>query len=536
MFGAKILGFILMTIYLGGCADETSTPQTQSKSRMLFAPNGSYNFIAGYEYIVSDLQGTQIFQTVPYVNACQHPIGDQFNCAGGASPPTFSSVLHYHLTEGAWQPKLLFQPSRAVGTTNYARAISISGDGNVLAVGAHHESTLDAAGNTCYGINPAGCAVTEDIGTAAGSSDEGYWAGAVYIYRKQASGWVEEAFIKPTNGIDANYKSSYFGYSVALNHDGRYLIVGEPGNRQSVDGIYHGATDIETFYTTSGTTSWASGAASIYHYNDSNEWKHQAIISRSNGSEKFGHFGFLNDDATMLHVTSEAKNIRTYQRTEATWVEVVSANQTLVNKNVLFSKDGLRMLVGDQTYSQDCAGIMTAAEQASRCVAAGATNAGVAYLYTYNSTDNKWDLDHVFRPDIPRAEYTFGMRFAISADGKRIMVAEKKTKTCLGVMAKPSDCKDDPSVQLESPGDSGAVYVYTETNGTWSLTHYIAEHQISAVDQKFGRQGLKFIGNNALITSKSGVDSGCAGVSNLEGISCDFTKTDINNLIYFIEL
>ncbi|MBL6734690.1 MAG: hypothetical protein ISP86_02265 [Shewanellaceae bacterium] len=444
-------------------------------------------------------------------------------------------MLNYTFTDGAWQPELLFQPSRVAGTTAYGRSISISGDGNVLAVGAHHDSTVDAAGNTCYGINPAGCATTDNIGSAI-SDVKGYWTGGVYIYRKQESGWVEEAFIKATNGIDSIHNSSYFGYSVALNHDGSYLSIGEQGNKQSFQAIYHGPTDINNFYTSSGANTWGTGAVSIYHYNDSNQWEHQAIISRSNGNDRFGHFVFLNDDATMLHVMSEVKEIRTYKRTIDTWVEAVSANQTLSNKNVMFSKDGLRMLVGDTTYSQNCGGIMTAAEQTSRCVTAGATNAGVAYLYTYNSTNDEWKLDHVFRPDIPRAEYTFGLRFAISADGKRIMVAEKKTKTCLGVMAKPSDCKDDPSVQFESPGDSGAVYVYTETNGTWSLTHYIAEHQISAADQRFGRQGLKFIGNHAFITSKSGVDSGCAGVSNLKGISCDFTKTDINNLIYSIEL
>ncbi len=82
--------------------------------------------------------------------------------------------------------------------------ISLSGDGNTLAVGAPDERS------NASGINNAQ------------QGNRGVYAGAVYLFRRNGGVWFQQAYIKALN----NRSGDSFGESVSLSGDGNALAVG----------------------------------------------------------------------------------------------------------------------------------------------------------------------------------------------------------------------------------------------------------------------------------------------------------------------
>ena len=102
--------------------------------------------------------------------------------------------------------------------------ISISGDGNTMAVGAPHESS------SAPGVN------------GDQNNDTSYSSGAVYVFTRAGNGpWKQQAYLKASNPGDGDDfgDGDQFGYSVSLNADGNILAVwsyDEGGSSRVVDG------------------------------------------------------------------------------------------------------------------------------------------------------------------------------------------------------------------------------------------------------------------------------------------------------------
>lgn len=112
------------------------------------------------------------------------------------------------LTPGSW----------ADGTYRYAygAAIAVSGDGGTIGVG----QSTDAG----YGLGPR----------AAPLDPGGQVVGAVYVYRLTDS-WKLANMVKPNYRYGVGYES--FGGLVALNGDGKSLLIGNDAERSSSVGI-----------------------------------------------------------------------------------------------------------------------------------------------------------------------------------------------------------------------------------------------------------------------------------------------------------
>ena len=93
--------------------------------------------------------------------------------------------------------------------------VSLSGDGNILAVGAIGESSA-AVG---IGGNQADNSAAD--------------AGAVYVYTRSGTAWMQRAYVKASN----TGAGDHFGTSAALSSDGTTLAVGATGEDSSVTGI-----------------------------------------------------------------------------------------------------------------------------------------------------------------------------------------------------------------------------------------------------------------------------------------------------------
>jgi len=89
----------------------------------------------------------------------------------------------------------------------FGSSVSLSSDGNTLAVGAYDE-----------GSNAKGIGGDEDDNSLFG-------AGAVYVFSRSGTTWTQQAYVKASN-TDPN---DWFGYSVSLSSDGNTLAVGAMG-------------------------------------------------------------------------------------------------------------------------------------------------------------------------------------------------------------------------------------------------------------------------------------------------------------------
>ena len=114
----------------------------------------------------------------------------------------------FRFSSNVWSQQAYIKAFNTGANDSFGRAVSLSGDGNTLAVGASNEN------GSSTGIN------TVDSGLGAQS-------GAAYVFEFSNGIWLQKAYIKPNdlNVIDE------FGQTVALNHDGATLAVGARGTQ-----------------------------------------------------------------------------------------------------------------------------------------------------------------------------------------------------------------------------------------------------------------------------------------------------------------
>lgn len=157
---------------------------------------------------------------------------------------------------------------------HFGASLALSGDGLLLAVGAPNESSL------AVGVNPAATTVT-----AAAS-------GAVYLLRRGASGWAQEAFVKATNTHDGDV----FGTSVALSADGAVLAVGAPAEDSESRGIEGNQSTL---------LAADSGAVFLYRA-QGGAWARSAYVKASNAdpADVFGTSVALSSNGARLVATS----------------------------------------------------------------------------------------------------------------------------------------------------------------------------------------------------------------------------------------
>jgi trimeric autotransporter adhesin len=130
----------------------------------------------------------------------------------------------YVETAGSWAQQTLLSPpaSDALGTEGdgFGSALSLSSDGNTLAVGAPTDILLSSA------IGPA---MPNDAGLPTSRS-----VGAVHVFQRSNGEWDPQAYIKATNsGTDFQ-----FGSSVSLSSDGSMLAIGAPGESGALQGVH----------------------------------------------------------------------------------------------------------------------------------------------------------------------------------------------------------------------------------------------------------------------------------------------------------
>jgi hypothetical protein len=109
-----------------------------------------------------------------------------------------------------WSQQAYVKASNPGASDQFGGAVSLSGDGNLLAIGATEE---DSAG-----------------GQADNSAAS---AGAVYVFARSGNTWSQQRYVKASN-IDAGDR---FGTSLSISADGSTLVVGAPQEDSAAKGV-----------------------------------------------------------------------------------------------------------------------------------------------------------------------------------------------------------------------------------------------------------------------------------------------------------
>ena len=348
------------------------------------------------------------------------------------------AVYVYQQNANSWQQEAYIKASNAQSSDEFGASVSISADGNTLAVGAYGEdgtssegevpvddSQLDSGAAYVFKRDSGNWtqqaylkASNADVGDALGtqltlSADGNTLAvsslseqskavgingdeldnsllesGAVYVFTQKANTWTQEAYLKAsnTNAMD------YFGYSLSLSGEGDWLAVGAISESACDEGINADQTNNECM-----------GSGAVYIFNRNGAWQQQAFLKAPHKDirDAFGGAVSLNDDATYLAVGS------LYESSKAT-----ALNGDALDNSKLSS--------------------------------------GAVYLF--KRQENDWKQSSYIKASNTGEVDTFSYRLALSADGETMAVSSNlEDSSATGVNGNGVD---------DSMEASGAVYIY----------------------------------------------------------------------------
>jgi hypothetical protein len=226
--------------------------------------------------LINETMGTSFDHVVPLyarLNAKYMLQSCSDSACSSASEAVFTSEKIAEMTNSIGYEKA----SNAEAYDYFGDSVSLSSDGNTLAVGATGEKS------NAKGI----------IGADQNANAYVTGSGAVYVFIRSESGttWTQEVYLKPTNTGNADE----FGYSVSLSRDGNTLAVSALQESSNATGI--GGTDKDN--------NSAQTAGAVYVFSRSGTiWTQQAYVKASNAEEydQFGNSVSLSSDGNTLAV------------------------------------------------------------------------------------------------------------------------------------------------------------------------------------------------------------------------------------------
>ena len=237
-----------------------------------------------------------------------------------------------------------------------------------------------------------------------------YASGAVYVFARQGNGWVQQAYVKASNPG----QSDHFGSSVVLSLDGNTMAVTATWESSAATGINGNQSD---------DSIPQSGAVYVFTRTGTT-WTQQAYIKASN-TGRTAQGGTPGDGDQFGY-------------------------------SIALSGDGQTLAVG--AITEDSAAQQINGNQNDD----SAQSAGAVYVFTRNGTS--WSQQAYVKTSQHDAGDLFGFAVALSADGN--------------TLAATAFDEDGSGRTINPPHDntslnSGALYVFTRQNGTWSQQAYI---------------------------------------------------------------
>ncbi len=395
------------------------------------------------------------------------------------------------------------QASNAQIHDRFGASVSLSGDGNTLAVGAWGED------GSSTGVNGA-----QDDNAASNS-------GAVYVFRRIGGAWSQQAYIKASN----TGRDDSFGRNVSLNGDGNTLAVGARFENSSSTGV-NGAQD--------DNNSSATGAVYVFRFNTtSRTWSQQAYIKASNTGvlDEFGNSVSLSADGNTLAVGAA------FEDSSSTGVNGAQNDNTAANSGAvyLFRFNTTSSIWSQQAYikasntgADDRFGFSVSLSADGNTLAVGATyedgsstgvngtqnnntasNSGAVYVFRFSAGSSIWSQQAYIKASNTGASDFFGTSVSLSSDGNTLAVAAPfEDSSSTGV----NGAQDDNTFSA-----SGAVYVFrfNTTSRTWSQQVYIKASN-TGLDDFFGISVSLSSDGITLAVGATGEDGSATGIGGVD--------------------
>lgn len=391
----------------------------------------------------------------------------------------------------------------------FGDSVALSADGRTLAVGAPWERS------NATGIN------------GDENNDAAPFSGAVYVYTQDAGVWIQEAYVKASNtgegGPFGVWWGAQFGASVALSADGNTLVVGAPWESSAATGINGdqgndsaGLSGAAYVFTRTGTT-WAQQAyvkASNTGIND--EFGSSVALSADGLTLAVGAIGEMSD-ATGINQDEDNDSalgsgaVYVYAHNGDTWAQqaYIKASNTRIfvgfgftfGAAVALSTDGNTLAVGAPHEHSGATGINDDQDNVAMPLS------GAVYVYTRHA--DAWAQQAYIKASNTGQIDEFGVSVALSADGNTLAVgAHGEDSSATGI---DGDAGDDPAAS-----ESGAVYVYVRSGGTWLQQAYIKASNTGLTDN-FGIGIALSADGDTLVVGAPGEDSNATGIGGDEG-------------------
>ncbi len=396
-----------------------------------------------------------------------------------------------------------FKASNNEAQDQFGIAVSLSADGNTLAVGSANEDSGDAANPSDNSAPDSGAvyiyrrgangwqfqqylkadtiALGDFFGAAVSLSADGDTLavsapgdsgvrGAVYVFNDNGSGWQQSAKITASN---ANAGDN-FGVSLALSNDGMTLVVGADGE-DSLDG--------------DPTNNDAPNSGAAYVFTNNNGWSQQAYLKASNVEQDdfFGRSVSLSGDGNTLAVGATGEDsanasdetgnsgndtgaVYVFANNAGSWSQQAYLKAGTIDNGDSFgnalslSDDGDTLAVG------------VALEDISTVSSVG----GAAYVFSRDATSN-WSQQAYLKATISDAEDEFGKSLSLSADGNSLLIgANKEDSSANGIGGDASD---------NNAMNAGAAYLFSrDSGGAWLQNTYLkaANNSVNEQSEFFG--------------------------------------------------
>jgi hypothetical protein len=375
-------------------------------------------------------------------------------------------------------------------------SISLSGDGNTMAIGAPFES------GGARGVN-------------GNQNDEStYAAGAVYVYVRQGDTWTQQAYVKASNPG----QSDHFGSSVALSRDGNTMAVSAPWESSAATGINGNQGDDSV-----------PQAGAVYIFTRTgNTWTQQAYIKAANtgrasqgavpgDGDQFGYslalsgdgqtvaVGALTEDSAAQQINGNAADdsansagaVYVFARTGNAW-----AQQAYIKTSHMEAGDDFGFSVALSFDGNTLAAAAFDEDGAGRGINPphdnGSQNSGALYVFVRQG--GMWTQQAYIKGSKGETSDGFGFATAISDDGNTIAVGSGD-EACLTPGIDPPGCADDAPPLRGANIWVGAAYVFVRTGTTWSEQTFIKANNARPFNSFGVRLALSGDGNTLAISA-----------------------------------
>ena len=405
-----------------------------------------------------------------------------------------AGAVYVFVRQGSsWTQQAYIKASNSDQSDHFGASVSLSHDGNTLAVAAPW-------------VSSAACGI---IGNQSDNSLR--QAGAVYVFLRSGSDWTQQAYVKASNAGRAGEgempgDGDQFGYSVGLSGDGNTLAVGAISEDSAAQQVNGDQKD---------DTQQSSGAVYVFGRTGAS-WTQQAYLKGSHlqAGDMLGFAVALSVDGSTLVASAfdERGSGRTINGPRDNTAGGAGALYVFTRRGSSWAQEAY--IKGSRTEATDQLGYVVAISDDGNTIAAGAgdedcltpgvnppgcdndspprgtANIWVGAAYVFVRSGAAWTEQAFIKANNPRPYNSFGVKLALSGDGNTLAVsAYLEDNAGRGVRAPDSqpflivDHLDPWREHRSQAEESGAVYLYIRSAATWTQRAYVKGSNTEAGDE-----------------------------------------------------